>query len=416
MGRFAPGRDSVLGFLSGFLPLATMKRKRWDMGPGRLRDTCHFYPSSCVPVTRREFLSFVSTGLATTTALMVARPSAARAAKKPDDGTEGGMRRLIDQYASAREDPWRIAHGIRARGKEFTLSRGAPAVRYLLATHTVDQEVNGKRILHVPIGVEAHTNLFLNNLLEAGVPRLYAFQAQGRTRTVEDLIEGAKLRLDPAKVHPNGIAWSLVSLTTAVPPTSGRWVNAWGQEVRLAEFAERAFQVAEGATEDVRRNWMKHEPLAGKSAIHEFTCGGTHLIYSLTVAVKNGYQVRNGAHRLRDQLGMLIYRMWADLDLIDRFFTNVPGASGPPVAWFKLDAKWKFLGHAFEVYHYALAHRLFRPSQAEVRVVEEALRVFPRLAREVEAVDLDAARAHNLDLFRQLVGDTCHAYRGIHLQ
>jgi hypothetical protein len=37
------------------------------------------------------------------------------------------------------------------------------------------------------------------------------------------------------------------------------------------------------------------------------------------------------------------------------------------------------------------------------------------LAREVANLDLEAVRAHNLDLFRQLVGDTCHANCGVNL-
>jgi hypothetical protein len=47
--------------------------------------------------------------------------------------------------------------------------------------------------------------------------------------------------------------------------------------------------------------------------------------------------------------------------------------------------------------------------------VEAARPVLRRLAEEVDGMDLDAVRRHDLDLFRQFVGDTCHAYRGVHL-
>jgi hypothetical protein len=377
-------------------------------------ETLDFYPSSCVPLTRRRFLSLASAGLAVGGLSLVGAGSA-WAAKTGNERTEAGMRVLIDRYAVAKEDPWRIAHGIRGRGNQFTLAGGEPAVSHLLAAHTAEQEINGRRVLHVPITVEAHSNLFLNNLLEAGVPRSYSFEARGRRYTIEDLIEGAKARFDPAQVHQNDIAWSLVALTTAVPPDKGKWVNASSQQVRLVELVEQAFQVAERATEGVRRTWAQNQPLAGKSPIHDFTCGGTHLVYSLVAAVRNGYRVRNGEQRLRDQLGMLVYRMWAELELVDRFFARAPGGSSPPVAWFKLDAKWKFLGHAFEVYNYTLAHRLFQPTPAEARTVDAARQVLPRLAEEVEKLDLNAVRAHNLELFRQMVGDTCHAYRGLRL-
>ncbi len=325
------------------------------------------------------------------------------------------MRGLIDRYAVAKEDPWRIAHGVRGVGKGFMVGSDISGVRYILSTFIAEEVVSGTPTLYFPPEVEVHTNLYLNNFLEAGVPRSYAFEARGRRYTLEDLIAGAKARFDLAKVHPNDIAWSLVSFTTVVSPLSGRWVNAWGQRVEVAAFVEQAFRVAEAATQSVRATWTQNQPLAGQSAIHNFTCGGTHLIYSLVVAVRNGYGVQNTARRLRDQLGMLIYRMRAEMDLIDEFFARVPNGTQGPNRWASLDAKWKFLGHAFEVYHYALRNQLLRPTAAEAKVVEGARQVLQRFSKEVEEIDLGAVRRHDEDLFRQFVGDTCHAYRAIHL-
>jgi len=339
----------------------------------------------------------------------------ASGAAKNDGWNDAVMRRLIDRYAVAKEDPWRIAHGVRGVGKEFTLDGGELGVRYVLSTYTAEEPVNGKPTLYFPGSVEPHTNLYLNNFLEADVPLSFAFEARGRQYTLEDLVAGAKARFDPARVNPNNMAWSLVALTTVAPPTRGRWVNAWGQDVKLAEFAQRAFRVAEIATQQVRSAWLQNQPLAAKSTIHDFTCGGTHLIYSLVVAVRNGYLEQNAEQRLRDQLAMMIYRMWADIDLIDRFFADTPNGSQPLPRWASLDAKWKFLGHAFEVYHYASRHQLVRPTAAEARIVDRARQLLPRLAKEVRELDLDAVRRHNEDLFRQFVGDTCHAYRGVHL-
>ncbi len=371
-----------------------------------------FYPSSCVLLTRRGFLSLGATALGVAA---LARPSRVFGAKQTREWDDVAMRGLIDRYAVAKEDPWRIAHGVRGVGKEFMVGSGISGVHYILSTFPAEEVVSSTPTLYFPPDVEPHTNLYLNNFLEAGVPRSYAFEARGRHYTLEDLIAGAKARFDLAKVHPNDIAWSLVSFTTATSPLSGRWVNAWRQPVEVGAFVQRAFQVAEEATQSVRATWMQNKPLAVKSAIDSFTCGGTHLIYSLVVAVRNGYRVENIARRLRDQLGMLIYRMWAEIDLIDRFFAVAPGGSEGPNRWASLDAKWKFLGHAFEVYHYALSSQLLRPTAAEAKVVERARQVLQHLSKEVEEVDLGAVRRHDEDLFRQFVGDTCHAYRGVHL-
>lgn len=377
------------------------------MGAPALPD---FYPSSCILLTRRRFLSLGVTALG-----VASFSPRALAGQKNDQWNDATMRGLINRYATAKEDPWRIAHGVRGIGKGLRLGGGEPAAGYVLSTYTAEEMVNGKPTLYFPRDVEPHTNLYLNNFLEAGVPLSFAFEARGRRSTLEDIVFGAKARFDLTRVHPNDIAWSLVSLTTVAPPVRGRWVNAWGQEIEMAKFVELAFRVAEEATASVRRTWLQNEPLSGKSAIHNFTCGGTHLVYSLVVAVRNGYRVQNVEQRLRDQLAMLIYRMWAEIDLIDRFFADTPNGSQPPARWASLDAKWKFLGHAFEVYHYASRHQLVRLTAAESRVVETALPLLHRLAREVEGVDLGAVRRFNEDLFRQFVGDTCHAYRGVHL-
>jgi hypothetical protein len=58
---------------------------------------------------------------------------------------------------------------------------------------------------------------------------------------------------------------------------------------------------------------------------------------------------------------------------------------------------------------------LVHPTPVEAKVVEAAGPVLRDLAEEVKKLDLEPVRRHNLDHFRQFVGDTCHAYRGIRL-
>src|SRR5262249_14133549 len=146
--------------------------------------------------------------------------------------------------------------------------------------------------------------------------------------------------------------------------------------------------------------------------VHSFTCGGTHMIYGLLVAVHSGYVGKDRRERVKQQVDLLVWRLRADLDLIDRFY--LARANNAAVSWYELDSKLKLLGHAEECLAYAVLHDvvMLTPSQREQR--QAAVATLRRLLRDLESRNLGQAKLDR-ELYRQLIGDTCHARHGLTL-
>src|SRR5258706_3021332 len=95
-----------------------------QMTPRRNRP---FLPGTCHPVlTRRQVL--LGGGALIATGALGGRGQEAFA-KVTDDGVA-----IIRQYVTLPDDPWMVAHGLRAMGRTFTLGDGRRAIDYLLET------------------------------------------------------------------------------------------------------------------------------------------------------------------------------------------------------------------------------------------------------------------------------------------
>jgi hypothetical protein len=110
---------------------------------------------------------------------------------------------------------------------------------------------------------------------------------------------------------------------------------------------------------------------------------------------------------------LLLYRLQADPELIDRYYREI--ASAPGVELFRAGAKLKILGHALECLGYAHVHGLWQPSPPARRQIEQAEQAVRGLFSYVMTLDLAAIRRRQAQLGQQLVGDTCHAVRGLSL-
>jgi hypothetical protein len=137
------------------------------------------------------------------------------------------------------------------------------------------------------------------------------------------------------------------------------------------------------------------------------------MIYSLLSAVHAGYTGKDRRERVQQQVDLLLWRYTADLDLIDRFYGARAGNAG--ASWYALDAKLKLLGHGEECLAFAALHDVvgFTPSQRERRQV--AVAAVRRMLRDLEARSLTEPKALDRELYRQLIGDTCHARHGLTL-
>jgi hypothetical protein len=241
----------------------------------------------------------------------------------------------------------------------------------------------------------------------------------GRRRTVGDLVESARklFSLEWVKKNRDDLAWSLIAFSITTRPEEKGWTNAQGERIRFREVVEFGFDTAEWATTDFAATMKKGTMPTWKDRISNFTCGGTHLMYSLAVAVRYGHLGQEGRRRLASQLDLLVWRLKADLHLLDRYYQLLAKAypnADDARALYHLSAGLKFLGHCSEIFHYARINRLFTPSQsqaAEIRRAEEEL--LTAALSDVRKIDFDSVKQKDHALANLFLGDACHAYHGV---
>lgn len=382
----------------------------------------------CGGVSRREVLTWALLGagalaLEPVVALAAEAPSSRRAAGSSLAQAEGALRDLVFRHATATDNPWGMMHGIRAVGNRFSVAGGS-AVEYLSSRELREKELAGQKYLYMPREVEGHANTFLKTLLEAGVGLDLPITAAGRRHTVADLVESAKKlfafdpTLSPVDNSRDELAWSIIAFSITTKPGQDVWKNAEGREIRFRDVVEAGFTTAESASADFVAAKKRGVMPAWKDRISNFTCGGTHLIYSLAVAVRYGHLGKRGRERLADQLSLLIWRLKADLALLDQYYEKVARAFPTKTeGWrpYQIDSRLKFLGHAFEILSYARLQELHSLTPGQEEQVQTAKQTLAETILEVKQLRLTALKKSNRKLYDLLIGDACHAYHGIHM-
>ncbi|HVQ78041.1 MAG TPA: hypothetical protein VMT79_21180 [Candidatus Binatia bacterium] len=344
----------------------------------------------------------------------MAGPRAGRAAS--GDGAT-----LIRRYAAEIDDPWAVCHGLRGMGREFTVKGGRPAVDFLLETQLTSAPVNGRPVLAFPIQVEVHPNSFLKTMLEAGVPLDHAFTHQGTQRTLREVVDGARALFRPKQIarqaskpqRANAVPWSIIAFARTTSPLRPRWTNAWDEPVELDPVVEDALRLLEDGSQPLMDAMRQGKAESTKAMVHDYTCGGTHLIYALLAAIHAGYTGRDRVERMQRQVDLLVWRMKADIDLIGRFYQQ--RASHPGRYWFELDSKLKLLGHGEECLALGTGRGVVALSPAQQAQRRTAVASIRQMLDDMEGRNVREARGFDVDLYRQLVGDACHARHGLTL-
>ena len=369
-----------------------------------------FFPATCHScVSRRDVLR------AGGFAALLAEPFV-RGGRRAVAGPSGDGTGIVQRYATALDDPWVVAHGIRAMGRGFTLASGRRAVDHLLENVLVELPANGRSALGFPIDVEGHPNMFLKTMLEAAVPLDYAFTHRGRRRTLHEVADGARALLRPSVMasNPNALPWSLIALTRTTPVSRRQWTNAWGESVDLDALVETALRLLEQASLPVEEAMRDGRPETRQAPVHGFTCGGGHMIYALLAALQRGYTGKDRPRRMQQQVDLLVWRLSADLDLIERYY-RARGSGAAADFWYEFDAKLKLLGHAEECLAFADVHKVTGLTAAQRGQRQAATATLRRLLVDLEARSLGEAQRLDQELYRQLIGDTCHARHGLTL-
>ena len=209
------------------------------------------------------------------------------------------------------------------------------------------------------------------------------------------------------------LPWSLIAFTRTTSPLKRRWTNAWEEPVDLDPVVEEALTLFEQASLPLMQAMREGRPEAMKAPVHSFTCAGTHMLYALLTAMHAGYAGEDRRERVQRQADLMVWRMTAEIGLIDRFYRERVMQNG--AYWFELDSKIKLLGHAEECTALGLRRGVVTLTPAQQAARRTAVSTLRRLLEDMDERNVLEARDVDGDLFRQLVGDACHAHHGLTL-
>jgi hypothetical protein len=284
-----------------------------------------------------------------------------------------------------------------------------PVLDYVTRTWIEPATSNGKTYPRFPLNVEAHPNHFLEVMYATRVPPARAFQTRMGTITRADLTKAAVALFSPA-VQGDELSWTVSIFTAEMRPDADRFTNADGREFTVSAVVEAAALAAEAGYADTTAAMRGAKPY-GRSAVQEYACNGTHVVYAVLDAVRNGYRGNGPPERAAALMRASLFRLRPEVALIDQ----VIGGSGAPGAQLNADgAKLQFLGHSLENLAFARRHRLYDPTADERDAAAAAERELAGVARRlVAAHDLDALARQVPRAYSVILGDACHALHAL---
>ncbi len=327
----------------------------------------------------------------------------------------GAVNEMLERYSRELGNASVLIHAVRGFGRNFTLAGGAKAVDHLCSRYAVDKEVAGRRYVYFLRGAEVHENSFLKTFLEAGVSLDQPVIVNDRKYTLRDVAESGKalFRCDPKDlfkyddnqfrydttfnqprqtasgqpadlrgelVHEH-LPWSLIAFSTLAAPDKSTWTNAYGETINLAAVIDRALAEYENTCALGQEALARGEtaPKNFREEIKKYSCFGLHSAYGFLACVKNGYRNNDLPARVMQMMELLTHRLKGDAEAIDLEYAEAAAqgpVSAPQLEAFKLRARIKLFGHAFEAINYAKLHNLATFTPAAERRIQAGEQAF----------------------------------------
>ncbi len=335
------------------------------------------------------------------------RGQGALAGDAADRQTATLLREMLLQRALDSTEPWLIAHLVLALGRDVA-ARGKPILDTMVEQSVTTTTIGGRTYPHFELRLERHPFHFLQIMQATDVPRERAFATPQGRFTRQELIAGSEAVFDPT-AQSDEASWTVCVLTHELPPQSDRFRTARGTEVVVADLVERHLVDTEAAYAAVFASMTEGRPY-GRGPIHSKACNGTHLVYGLIDAAHRGYTGNGLGRRMARLLDATIFRLQLEQKLVD---ASLRGED--PLVRLNVDAvKLSFLGHAIEDLGHAIRTGVFVPTPAQLAAIGQARRQLGGVAERItQQHDLDELRARVPDAYSLVLGDACHALRGI---
>ncbi|MDP2312070.1 MAG: hypothetical protein Q8P41_04135 [Pseudomonadota bacterium] len=335
---------------------------------------------------------------------------------------------LVETWAGDPDNPWAIAHGLLARGTSFRLVDEREAVPHLFTAYAEPRPVGAHTLLGFPrslgdVRVEPHTDLLLKNLGEIGVPPDATYPTRAGTVPVADLYRYTLLKtfLVPAKNQssyegPNDMPWGLQALAQWAPPGELQWIAEDGTPMDLDFLASFTVAVLTKESGFLFEAMQRGQGFTRQGQpLFSYSCGGAHLLQGASYAVARGYGTPKDRKAIEAQVPLMFYRLPIELAVYDDALKQ-----NPKHKIRLLVQRMKFLGHFLETMGKMEAMGLYVPDEKQAQALEGAAQ---NLVLTVEALtkagtfdNMETLRTKDEQLFLDVIGDACHAVRGLELE
>ncbi|MEC9390128.1 MAG: hypothetical protein VX944_08635 [Myxococcota bacterium] len=325
--------------------------------------------------------------------------------------------------------PWAVGHAIVGMGADLELTNGANAVDWLFSEYAVRIPIGDTHALAFPaskgtVRVEPHPSLMLKALIDAGVDATRSVTVDGHPHTVADLYRGTlhSMWMTPdsrssSLGDDNDGAWALMAISSWTEPgTTWAAPTRDGAQCAAGTLSDFSTQLARALARDTA--FIAEAQAKGGSfvkrrqGIFKYTCGGAHLIQGVLHAGLRGFPIPHDSASVHEQLTRLKFRFPIELAQIDAAMEANPKYRIPLAV-----QRLKLTGHTLETIGRIAVLEQHRT--AWTNDLAPLIREVARSVRQLEALgvykNLSVAKSENHQFFLDVIGDSAHALRGIHI-
>lgn len=346
-------------------------------------------------------------------------PEKREATKEEVKAAIAELTKKVKAGATDPKNPWAMAHGLLVFGKGMKTSDGKSAIDAIVRDSTITLTVDGRELRgfspKLPDGtpVDPHGNMIVKSLLEAGVPESKKFKLNdGKTVTLKQLADDAEwVMLVPNDVEGwSRFAWTEQLLLLRHEP-GGAVSTKLGKKTML-ELALRSIHaleeqqqvltrlLEEGKVENLEKN---------KTGIYKHACGGLHFVQAVALAAKHQNDSAMLA-KVRKQLEVVMFRWEGERRIYRRFVKEHPKAR-----LLILVQELKFYGHVLETFTMLSKAGVIELDAAKKKQLREVAGDLLHVIKELDVAygRLDDVKARSAQSYYDLIGDGCHAIRGL---
>jgi hypothetical protein len=316
-------------------------------------------------------------------------------------------------------NPWAMAHGLVAFGKELKTPDGRLAIDVIVGDYAEKRRVGKREVWGfaresaAKTPIEPHRDLMVKSLLEAGVPLDRTFNLKsGAKLTLLRLVEDAEyaFHLPEDEAGYRDFAWSVSAFMIANATKGSIQTSSGTLELsRIATITVGELEREQAFLDALMKSGHPERVEKKKQGIYAHTCGGLHFVQAaaLSAAMTKDAAL---AERVRRQLDIVLFRWEAERSIYRRALLQ-----NPEYGLILHVQELKFYGHVLETLGLAQEWGVIR---ADERMKQEFRAIAGDLVEAVQALEGAYARQKEIratadQTYYDLIGDGCHAIRGL---